>query len=60
MTTKSETLAFETFAQRSLNYYNKMVDKDGLPYFNVFWTDPTEASHDWPDFVMSHPDSFKL
>ena len=32
-----------------------MVDKDGLPYFNIFWTDPAEAAHDWPDFgdVMS-------
>jgi hypothetical protein len=32
-----------------------MVDKEGLPYFNIFWTDPAEAAHDWPDFgdVMS-------
>ena len=32
-----------------------MVDRDGLPYFNIFWTDPAEAAHDWPDFgdVMS-------
>ena len=40
---------------RTYNYLDNMVDKDGLPYFNVFWTDPAEAAHDWPDFgdVMS-------
>jgi hypothetical protein len=27
-----------------------MVDTNGLPYFNIFWTDPAEAAHDWPDF----------
>jgi hypothetical protein len=48
-------LALETYAQRSFNYCNRMVDKDGLPYFNIFWTEPGEAAHDWPDFgdVMS-------
>ena len=45
-----QTFALETFARRSLNYLNRMVDKDGLPYFNIFWTDPAEAAHDWPDF----------
>jgi len=55
MTPLPETLAFETYARRSANYLNRMVDADGLPYFNVFWTDPPEAAHDWPDFgdVMS-------
>ena len=54
MTTR-QTLALETYARRSFNYYNRLVDSDGLPYFNVFWTDPPEAAHDWPDFgdVMS-------
>ena len=49
------TFALETFARRSLNYFNRMVDKNGLPYFNIFWTEPAEAAHDWPDFgdVMS-------
>ncbi len=49
------TLALETYALRSFNYYNRMVDRDGLPYFNVFWTEPAQAAHDWPDFgdVMS-------
>src|ERR1039458_2994545 len=49
------TFALETFAHRSLNYLNRMVDTNGLPYFNIFWTDPSEAAHDWPDFgdVMS-------
>jgi hypothetical protein len=27
-----------------------MADTNGLPYFNIFWTDPAEAAHDWPDF----------
>lgn len=44
------TFAIETYAKRSFNYYTKMVDKDGLPYFNIFWTEPAEAAHDWPDF----------
>jgi hypothetical protein len=44
------TFALETFARRSLNYLNRMVDTNGLPYFNVFWTEPAEAAHDWPDF----------
>ena len=50
-----ETFALETYARRSLNYLNRMVDQNGQPYFNVFWTDPAEAAHDWPDFgdVMS-------
>ena len=49
------TLAMETYAKRSYNYLNRMVDSDGLPYFDVFWTTPAEAAHDWPDFgdVMS-------
>lgn len=47
--------AFETFARTSSNYLERLVDADHLPYFNVFWTDPAEAAHDWPDFgdVMS-------
>jgi hypothetical protein len=38
-----------------MNYLTSMVDAGGLPYFNVFWTSPVEAAHDWPDFgdVMS-------
>jgi hypothetical protein len=49
------TLALETYARRNTNYLNRMVDSDGLPYFNIFWTNPPEAAHDWPDFgdVMS-------
>lgn len=47
--------AIETFVGRAYNYLDNMVDKDGLPYFNIFWSDPAEAAHDWPDFgdVMS-------
>ena len=50
-----QTFAIETFVTRTYNYLDNMVDKDGLPYFNIFWTDPAEAAHDWPDFgdVMS-------
>jgi len=49
------TFALEAFAADSINYYESLVDRDGLPYFNVFWTEPAEAAHDWPDFgdVMS-------
>jgi hypothetical protein len=54
-TNAAQTFALETFARRSLNYYNRMVDSNGLPYFNIFWTDPAQTAHDWPDFgdVMS-------
>ena len=45
-----QTLAMETYARRAFNYLDRMIDKDGLPYFNVFWTRPAEAAHDWPDF----------
>jgi hypothetical protein len=45
-----QTFALESYAQRGFNYCNRMVDKDGLPYFNIFWTEPAEAAHDWPDF----------
>lgn len=48
-------LTLESYAARSINYLERMVDADGLPYFNVFWSKPAEAAHDWPDFgdVMS-------
>lgn len=45
-----QTFALETFVKRSFNYLSRMVDRNGQPYFNVFWTEPAEASHDWPDF----------
>lgn len=49
------TFSFETLALRSVNYLERLVDARGIPYFNVFWTDPAEAAHDWPDVgdVMS-------
>ena len=56
MTThKPETLALETYAKRSYHYLSQMVDADNLPYFDIFWAEPAEAAHDWPDFgdVMS-------
>jgi hypothetical protein len=50
-----QTIAMETYAGRSYNYLENLVDSENLPYFNVFWTDPAQAAHDWPDFgdVMS-------
>ncbi|MHB0857072.1 MAG: hypothetical protein ACYC5M_05825 [Anaerolineae bacterium] len=46
-----KSFTVESYARNSLNYYNRMVDADGLPYFNIFWTHPgAEAAHDWPDF----------
>ncbi len=50
-----QTFAIETFVARAYNYLDRLVDASGLPYFNVFWTDPAAAAHDWPDFgdVMS-------
>lgn len=55
MNPRPKTFSLETYAARSVEYYRNLVDADGLPYFNVFWTDPPEAVHDWPDFgdVMS-------
>ena len=49
------SFTLESYAANSLNYFERLVDTDGLPYFNVFWTQPPEAAHDWPDFgdVMS-------
>ncbi|MCI0691731.1 hypothetical protein L0337_06940 [candidate division KSB1 bacterium] len=44
-----QTLALETYVKRSFNYYTNMVDASGVPYFNIFWIDPAEAAHDWPD-----------
>lgn len=50
---KDQTFALETYAKRSFNYFNRMVDKDGIPYFGIFWTDTGlgEAAHDWPDYT---------
>ena len=47
---RPESVALETYVRRSFNYYNRMVDQAGQPYFNIFWTTPAEAAHDWPDF----------
>jgi len=52
---KDTTFNLEDYVKASYNYLNKMVDRNGQPYFNIFWTKPAEAAHDWPDFgdVMS-------
>jgi hypothetical protein len=44
------SFTLERYAANSVNYLENLVDADGLPYFNVFWTQPAEAAHDWPDF----------
>jgi len=52
---KPTAFSLESYARNTLNYFDGLVDAHGLPYFNVFWTAPAEAAHDWPDFgdVMS-------
>ena len=44
-TTPPQTFAFETYAGRAFNCLENMPDKEGMPYFNIFWTDPAEAGH---------------
>ena len=36
------TFAIETYVARTYNYLDNMVDRDGLPYLNVFWTEPAD------------------
>lgn len=43
------SVALEAYVARSRNFLERMLDQDGLSYFNVFWTAPAEAVHDWPD-----------
>lgn len=52
---KPTAFTLESYAANSINYLERLVDADRLPYFSVFWTEPAEAAHDWPDFgdVMS-------
>lgn len=40
------TFNLEQYAANTRNYFERLVDADGLPYFNVFWTSPSEAAHD--------------
>jgi hypothetical protein len=44
------SFALENYVLKSINYLERLVDADGIPYFNVFWTQPAEAAHDWPDY----------
>ena len=38
-----QTLAMETYGRRAFNYLDRMVDKDGLPYFNIaHWLNPMD------------------
>ena len=46
---KYENFSLERYALNSLNYLENMVDENNQPYFNIFWTDPISAVHDWPD-----------
>jgi hypothetical protein len=45
----SHSFAVESLVRLCGNYLGRMVDGDGIPYFNIFWTDPPQAAHDWPD-----------
>jgi hypothetical protein len=45
-----KTFALEEYAERSFNYFSRMVDDNHRPYFHIFWTDPAEAGHDYPDW----------
>lgn len=44
------SFSLQAIAARSANYLERLVDARGVPYFNVFWTEPAEAAHDWPDW----------
>ena len=50
-----QTFAFETYAGRAYNCMENMPDKEGMPYFDIYWFDPAEARHsagiDSPDVV---------
>lgn len=50
MNATHKSFSLEEMAGVSANYLERLVDPDGLPYFNVFWGQPAEAAHDWPDF----------
>jgi hypothetical protein len=43
------SFAIESLVRLCGNYLTRMADSDGTPYFNIFWTDPPQAAHDWPD-----------
>jgi hypothetical protein len=45
-----KTFSLEKYALNNINYLENMVDENNQPYFNIFWTDPVSAVHDWPDF----------
>jgi len=45
---KPSTFTLGSFVKKSYNYFERMVDSDGVPYFNIFWSDPAEAAHDTP------------
>ena len=44
-TPPAQTFAFETYVGRAYNCLENLPDKEGMPYFNIFWTDPAEAGH---------------
>ncbi len=43
------SFTLESVASTSANYLENLVDGQGMPYFNVFATQPPSAAHDWPD-----------
>ncbi len=54
-TAARQTFAIETYVGRAYNYLDNMADKEGMPYFDIFWTEPAVAGHhagvDAPDVV---------
>lgn len=39
--------SLENLAKRLCNYLDRMVDGTGLPYFNVYYTQPAQAYSDF-------------
>jgi len=56
---RPHTFTLERYARKSFNYFERMVDDDGVPYFDVFWTDPAEAAHDCPCYGDVMPRQFE-
>lgn len=44
------TIELSVYPARNYNYLDRLVDAEGIPYFNIFWGNPSAAAHDWPDW----------
>ncbi len=45
-----EAFSLESCARGSRPYLEQAIDTHGLPYFDVFYSVPAVAAHDWPDY----------